>query len=190
MLKFHIIIIKFSIFTNKNSQSDTFFPNLKNTIVQIDIKSFSVQKKIQIIYPILSLFILISRLFFLITTFLSIPILYLSSLIFSNFPILTFLFLIVVHQSFLIFFYLLVNHNTRISSSISPFLSHSILHLSTSIFFYLLANLVDAYLSLLQILNSLSISHYLSLQQKKISPLLRYFVFFFYKSDYILWPMK
>ena len=31
MLKFHIIIIKFSIFTNKNSQSDTFFPKLKNT---------------------------------------------------------------------------------------------------------------------------------------------------------------
>ena len=43
MLKFHIIIIKFSIFTNKNSQSDTFFPKLKNTIVKIDIKSFSVQ---------------------------------------------------------------------------------------------------------------------------------------------------
>ena len=42
MLKFHIIIIKFNIFTNKNSQSDTFFPKLKNTIVKIDIKSFSV----------------------------------------------------------------------------------------------------------------------------------------------------
>ena len=42
MLKFHIIIIKFSIFTKKNSQSDTFFPKLKNTIVKIDIKSFSV----------------------------------------------------------------------------------------------------------------------------------------------------
>ena len=42
MLKFHIIIIKFSIFTNKYSQSDTFFPKLKNTIVKIDIKSFSV----------------------------------------------------------------------------------------------------------------------------------------------------
>ena len=42
MLKFHIIIIKFSIFTNKNSQSDTFFPKSKNTIVKIDIKSFSV----------------------------------------------------------------------------------------------------------------------------------------------------
>ena len=42
MLKFHIIIIKFSIFTNKNSQSDTFFPKLKNTILKIDIKSFSV----------------------------------------------------------------------------------------------------------------------------------------------------
>ena len=42
MLKFHTIIIKFSIFTNKNSQSDMFFPNLKNTIVKIDIKSFSV----------------------------------------------------------------------------------------------------------------------------------------------------
>ena len=42
MLKFHIIIIKFSIFSNKNSQSDTFFPKLKNTIVKIDIKSFSV----------------------------------------------------------------------------------------------------------------------------------------------------
>ena len=43
MLKFHIIIIKFSIFTNKNSQRDTFFPKLKNTIIKIDIKSFSVQ---------------------------------------------------------------------------------------------------------------------------------------------------
>ena len=43
MLKFHIIIIKFSIFTNKNSQSDMFCPKLKNTIVKIDIKSFSVQ---------------------------------------------------------------------------------------------------------------------------------------------------
>ena len=42
MLKFHIIIIKFSIFTNKNSQSDTFFPKLKNTIVKGNIKSFSV----------------------------------------------------------------------------------------------------------------------------------------------------
>ena len=29
MLKFHIIIIKFSIFTDKNSQSDPFFPKLK-----------------------------------------------------------------------------------------------------------------------------------------------------------------
>ena len=44
MLKFHTIIIKFSIFTAKNSQSDTFFPTLKNTIVKIDIKSFPVQK--------------------------------------------------------------------------------------------------------------------------------------------------
>ena len=42
MLKFHIIIIKFSIFTNKNSQSDTFFTKLKNIVVKIDIKSFSV----------------------------------------------------------------------------------------------------------------------------------------------------
>ena len=42
MLKFHIIIIKFSIFTNKNSQSDTFFPKLKNTIVKIDLKNFFV----------------------------------------------------------------------------------------------------------------------------------------------------
>ena len=42
MLKFHIIIIKFSIFSKKNSQSDTFFPKLKKTIVKIDIKSFSV----------------------------------------------------------------------------------------------------------------------------------------------------
>ena len=41
MLKFHIIIMKFSTFTNKNSQSDEFFPKLKNTIVKIDIKSFS-----------------------------------------------------------------------------------------------------------------------------------------------------
>ena len=44
MLKFHIIIINFSIFTNKNSQSDTFFPKLKNTIIKIDIKSFAVYK--------------------------------------------------------------------------------------------------------------------------------------------------
>ena len=44
MLKFHIIIINFSIFTDKNSQSDTFFPKLKNTVVKIDIKSFSVWK--------------------------------------------------------------------------------------------------------------------------------------------------
>ena len=53
MLKFHIINIKFSIFTNKNSQSDTFFPKLKNTIVKIDIKSFSVQMLIIvfIIFP-------------------------------------------------------------------------------------------------------------------------------------------
>ena len=29
------------VFTNKNSQSDTFFPKFKNTIVKIDIKSFS-----------------------------------------------------------------------------------------------------------------------------------------------------
>ena len=42
-----MIIIKFSIFTNKNSQSDTFFPKLKNTIVKIDIKSFSVSKRQQ-----------------------------------------------------------------------------------------------------------------------------------------------
>ena len=89
-----------------------------------------------------------------------------------------------------IFFYFFVNLNSPLSSSISPFLSHPILHLSTSIFLYLLANQVDVYLSLLQILNSLFISHYLSLQQKKISPLLRYFIFFFYKDDYILWPMK
>ena len=46
MLKFHIIIIKFSIFTNKNSQSDTFFPKLKNAIVKINIKSFSVYYEI------------------------------------------------------------------------------------------------------------------------------------------------
>ena len=44
MLKFHIIIIKFSFFTNKNPQSDTFFPELKNTMVKIDIKSSSVYK--------------------------------------------------------------------------------------------------------------------------------------------------
>ena len=46
MLKFHIIIIKFSIFTNKNSQSDTFFPKLKNAIVKIDIESFSVYSRV------------------------------------------------------------------------------------------------------------------------------------------------
>ena len=53
MVKFHIIIIKFIIFTNKNSQSDKFFPKLKNTIVKIDIKSFSVYNKfiLQSIYP-------------------------------------------------------------------------------------------------------------------------------------------
>ena len=39
---FHIILLKFDIFTDKNCQSDTFFPKLKNTIVKIDIKSFSV----------------------------------------------------------------------------------------------------------------------------------------------------
>ena len=44
MLKFHTIIIKFSIFTDKNSQSDTFLTKLKNTIVKIDIKSFSVKR--------------------------------------------------------------------------------------------------------------------------------------------------
>ena len=33
------------------------------------------------------------------------------------------------------------NHNTRLSFSISPFLSHSNPHLSTSIFFYLFVNL-------------------------------------------------
>ena len=43
MLEFYIIIIKFIISTNKNPQSDTFFPKLKNTIVTIDIKSFSVR---------------------------------------------------------------------------------------------------------------------------------------------------
>ena len=47
MLKFHIIIIKFSIFTNKNYQSDTFFPKFKNTTVKIDIKSFSMQQETQ-----------------------------------------------------------------------------------------------------------------------------------------------
>ena len=41
MLKFYIIIMRFSIFTEKNSQSDMFFPKLKNTIVKIYIKSFS-----------------------------------------------------------------------------------------------------------------------------------------------------
>ena len=40
-LKFHIIPLKFSIFTDKNSQSDIFVPELKNTLVKIDIKSFS-----------------------------------------------------------------------------------------------------------------------------------------------------
>ena len=89
----------------------------------------------------------------------------LSSLI-SPFP-----FHSILHLSTAIFFYLFVNLNSRLSSSISPFLSHYILHLSSSIFFYLLANLVDAYLSLLQNFNSLSISHYVFLQQKNISPL-------------------
>ena len=40
MLKFHINIIKFSIFTNKNSQSDTFYSKSKNTIVKIALKNF------------------------------------------------------------------------------------------------------------------------------------------------------
>ena len=53
-----------------------------------------------------------------------------------------------------------VNLTSRLSFSIFLLLSLSIPHLSTSIFFYLLANLVDAYLSLLQVLNSLSISPY------------------------------
>ena len=83
-------------------------------------------------------------------------------------------------------FYLIFNFNSRLSSSISPFLSHSILHLSKSMLFYLLANLIDAYLSLLQILNPLSTSYYLPLEQKENSPLLRYFIFFFYKGDYTL----
>ena len=43
MLKFHIIIIKFSIFTKKNSQSDRVFPKLKNTIVKNDVKSKKVK---------------------------------------------------------------------------------------------------------------------------------------------------
>ena len=110
-----------------------------------------------------------------------------SSLSFSIYPFLSHS---ILHLSTSIFFYLFLNLNSRISSSISPFLSHSILHLSTSIFFYLLDNLVYAYLSVLQILNYPSVSHYLSLQQKKISPLQRYFIFFFYKGDYILCSMK
>ena len=73
----------------------------------------------------------------------------------------------ILHLPTSIFFYLFVNLTSGLSSSISPFLSHSILYLSTSIFFYLLADLVDAYLSLLQILNSLSISHYLSLKKRR-----------------------
>ena len=96
----------------------------------------------------------------------------------------------ILHLSTSTFFYLIVNLNSRLFSSISPLLSHSILHLSISIFFYLLSNRADAYLSLFQILSSLFISHYLALQHKKISPLLRYFIFFFYKGDYILWPIK
>ena len=44
ILKFHINLQKFSIFTDKNSQSDTFFLKLKNTILKIDIKSFSVYR--------------------------------------------------------------------------------------------------------------------------------------------------
>ena len=99
-----------------------------------------------------------------------------------SFSIFVFLSHSILHLLTSIFFYLFVNLNSRLSPSISPLLSHSILRLSMSIFFYLLANLVDAYLSLLQILNSLYIPHYLSLQQKKFSPLLRYFIFFFYKG--------
>ena len=122
----------------------------------------------------------------LISPFLSYSILYLFTWIFFyalanlglwlSFPITWSLSHPILHQSTLIFFYFFINLNSRLSSSISPFISHSILNLSTPIFFYLLANLVDAYFSLLQILNSLSISHYLSLQLKKISPLLRYFM--------------
>ena len=51
MLKFHIIIIKFSILTAKNSQIDTFFPKLENTIANIDKKSFSVKVITYIIIP-------------------------------------------------------------------------------------------------------------------------------------------
>ena len=50
MLKFHIIFIKFSIFTGKNSQSNTFFPKLKNTIVKINIKCFYVYQTILTIF--------------------------------------------------------------------------------------------------------------------------------------------
>ena len=42
--KFHTILLKFSIFTDKNSQSYMFVSNLKNALVKIDIKSFSVLK--------------------------------------------------------------------------------------------------------------------------------------------------
>ena len=56
MLKVHIIIIKFSIFTNKNSQSDTFFPKLKNTIVKIGIKSFSVYECVFNLFDIRKLY--------------------------------------------------------------------------------------------------------------------------------------
>ena len=56
MLNFHIIIIKFSIFADKNSESDTFFPKLKNTIVRIDIKSFSVCVYILIMFVNFSIF--------------------------------------------------------------------------------------------------------------------------------------
>ena len=49
-MEFHIIIIKFSIFTDKNSLSDTSFPKLKNTIVKIDINSFSVYARESIFY--------------------------------------------------------------------------------------------------------------------------------------------
>ena len=76
-----------------------------------------------------------------------------------------------------IFIYLFVNLTSRLSFLISPFLSHSIsFYLILSFIYSRLSFSISPFLSQLQILNSLSISHYFSLQQKNISPLLRYFM--------------
>ena len=105
------------------------------------------KKKIEIIYPILSLFhskfksIFSNNYFSIHSNPLSIILYLLQSLfkykftsIFSN---TSFSITFSPSKSTLIFLYPLLNHNTLLSFSISPFLSHSILHPSRSIFFNL-----------------------------------------------------